>query len=86
MLGAIFCTNNLKNGKIYMIEISNLEDAYNTLNTCYLDFKANQNSSQINLKIDSQIFVEYIASEFKKINLIRKFKKINLKSKCNKQI
>lgn len=27
-----------------MIEISNLEDAYNTLNTCYNDFKANQNS------------------------------------------
>ena len=34
-----------------MIEISNLEEAYNTLKSCYQDFSANQDSE----------FIEYIA-------------------------
>ena len=36
-----------------MIKISNLEDAYNTLNTCYQDFKANQESPLIEYIADS---------------------------------
>ena len=36
-----------------MIEISNLEDAYNTLKTCYVDFKTNQDSPLLEYIADS---------------------------------
>lgn len=36
-----------------MIEISNLEDAYNTLKTCYGDFKTNQDSPLLEYIADS---------------------------------